>query len=117
MGPVRTVCIEVFWSAGSLGDAMAVDAGSKGEAVVVQIRISVREHNMDTEFGVSHTFDVFGYALLDWDVDKLPLGPVAIVVILRQVLAVGLNADFKPRDTFENGHRCFADNPNNRTVL
>jgi hypothetical protein len=111
------VSIEVFWSAGSLGDAMAVDAGSKREAVAVQRRVSVREHNMDTELGVSHTFDVFGYALLNWDVDKLPLGPVAIVVVLRQTLAVGLNADFKPRDTFENGHRCFADNPNNRTDL
>jgi len=117
MSPVRTVCTEVFWSAGGLGDAMAVDAGSKREAVADQRRISVGEHNMDSELGISHAFNVFRYALLDWDIDKLPLGPVAIIVVLWQVLPVGLNADFKPRDTFENGHRCFADNPNNRTVL
>jgi hypothetical protein len=99
------VCIEVFWSASSLGDALAVDACSKAEAMAVQIRVPVGENNMDTELGVGHAFDVFGYALLDWDVGKLSLGPVAIIVVLGQVLLEGLDADFEPRDTFENGHR------------
>jgi hypothetical protein len=59
MGSIRTVRIEVFWSAGGLRDAMAVDAGSKREAVAAQIRISIGEHNMDTELGISHAFNVF----------------------------------------------------------